>query len=95
MSVLTGQNPFCPNAPRRSADTHLKICRNKQSRHPLIRQLAWLVIQQGLIYVFHKLLLINAKVAQMPLVALGLSLTELAATKTDKEQNNQSDSQKH
>jgi hypothetical protein len=94
MSVLTDQIPLY-NVPRRSASTHLKVCRNKSSRHPLIRQLAWLVKQQGLIYVFHKLLLVNAKVSQMSLVALGLGLAGLAATTAGEDQNNYSNTQSH
>jgi hypothetical protein len=70
-----------------------KTGRNELSGYPLIRQLAWLVRQQSPIHIFHELLLINAKVAQMSSIALGLSLAELAATKTGKNQNNQDNTQ--
>ncbi len=67
--------------------------RNELSGYSLIRQLAWLVKQQSLIYIFHKLLLVNAKVPQMPSMTLGLSLAELAATAAGKDRNNQDNTQ--
>jgi hypothetical protein len=63
--------------------------RKGESGYPLIRQLAWLVKQQSPIHILHELLLVNSKVAQMSLIALGLSLAGLAATPAGKDQNNQ------
>jgi len=63
--------------------------RNELSGYPLIRQLAWLVKQQSLIYIFHELLPANAKVPQMPSMTFGLSLAELGATAADKDRSNQ------
>jgi hypothetical protein len=62
---------------------------NELSGYSLIRQLAWLVKQHSLIYIFHELLLVNAKVPQMPSMALGRSLAGLCATAADKERNSQ------
>jgi len=67
--------------------------RNELSGYPFIRQLAWLVKQQSPIHIFHELLLVNAKVPQMPSMTLGHSLAGLGATAADKEQNNQDNTQ--
>ena len=67
--------------------------RNELSGYSLIRQLAWLVKQQSPIYIFHELLLVKAKVPQMPSMTLGLSLAELAATAAGKDRNNQDNTQ--
>jgi hypothetical protein len=81
MSVPTDQIPLSKRT----------VCR--LSGYSLIRQLAWLVKQQSLIYIFYELLLVKAKVPQMPSMTLGLSLAELAATAAGKDRNNQDNAQ--
>jgi hypothetical protein len=93
LRIFKTKKPFQTGSAAFSHPPAGKTGRNELSGYPLIRQLAWLIEQQGSIDIFHELLLINAKVPQMPSMALCLGLAELAATAADKDQNNQNSTQ--